>query len=892
MIETVLPVLGMKCQKCVAKVHAALAPLAGVGTVEVDLAACCARILHDPQAVAGPALVAAIETAGFRVADAPGEGSPFPAPPAVSGEEAVRITLQLGGMSCANCARTIERGVSLLAGVQSVSVNFATEKLVAACDPACLSAETLIARIADLGYPARLPAGQGEDGKLKFAIQGMHCASCAATIEKKLRSLPGMGAATVNFAEETATVVFDPQRLDRQEIFSAVEDAGYVPLARRGSAEEEKEARSQRRWLILSALLTLPILPLMYLVPWGEATVYLIALLATIVQFSAGLTFYRGAWTSLKNGSANMDVLVALGISAAYGYSLAVLLGLFGLSGAVFFETGAMLVTFIRFGKWLEARAKGRASQALKALLQLRPDRARLLLDGREEEVPVSRVRVGDRVVILAGEKIPVDGVVLEGESAVDEAMVTGEAVPLDKSPGDAVTGATINQTGRLVVKATRIGEETVLAQIVRMVEDAQGDKAPIQRLADAVSNRFVPAVVSISVLTFLVWFLLLEAPFIFAFKMAIAVLVIACPCALGLATPTAIMVGSAVGLSAGILFKRASVLENIARLQVLLLDKTGTLTTGEFSVSDLIPVSGGDPRELLRLAAALESTSNHPLARGVVARARREGIALPAVSGAREVAGHGLFAEVEGGTFLAGNQRLMEREGIDVAPLSAEASALGAVGKSLIYLARNGVLLGVLGLFDTLKDNAGETVRRLRALGLKTVMITGDRREAAHAVAALLGIDAVEAEVLPGDKQAVVRRYQEQGLVVGMVGDGINDAPALAQADIGIAIGSGTDVAKETGDIVLVKGDILDVERGIRLGRKTLAKIRQNLFWAFFYNIVGIPIAAGVLYPAFGIVLKPEFAGLAMAFSSVSVVTNSLLLKRYAAKLPGGNQP
>ncbi|ALC15967.1 copper-translocating P-type ATPase [Desulfuromonas soudanensis] len=891
MIETVLPVRGMKCQKCASKVHAALAPLAGVGTVEVDLAGCCARILHDPLSVDGPALAAAIEEAGFRVAAVPGEGAPLPEPSVVPGGEAVRITLQLGGMSCANCARTIERRVALLAGVQSVSVNFATEKLVAACDPDRLGAETLIARIADLGYPARLPAAQGEDGRLKFAIQGMHCASCAATIEKKLRSLPGMGAATVNFAEETATVVFDPQRLDRQEIFSAVEEAGYAPLARRGSAEEESEARSQRRWLILSALLTLPILPLMYFLPWGEATVYLIALLATSVQFSAGLTFYRGAWTSLKNGSANMDVLVALGISAAYGYSLAALLGVFGLTGTVFFETGAMLITFIRFGKWLEARAKGRASQALKALLQLRPDRARLLLDGREQDVPVGRVRVGDRVVILAGEKIPVDGEVLEGESAVDEAMVTGEAVPRDKSPGDAVTGATINQTGRLVVKATRIGEETVLAQIVRMVEDAQGDKAPIQRLADAVSNRFVPAVVSISVLTFLVWYLLLDAPFIFAFKMAIAVLVIACPCALGLATPTAIMVGSAVGLSAGILFKRASVLENIARLQILLLDKTGTLTTGEFSVSDLIPVPGGDPRELLRLAAALESTSNHPLARGVVARARREGIELPAVSGAREVAGHGLLAEVEGGTLLAGNQRLMEREGVDVAPLSAEASALGAVGKSLIYLARNGILLGVLGLFDTLKDNAAETVRRLRALGLKTVMITGDRREAAQAVAALLGIDAVEAEVLPGDKQAVVRSYQAQGLVVGMVGDGINDAPALAQADIGIALGSGTDVAKETGDIVLVKGDILDVERGIRLGRKTLAKIRQNLFWAFFYNIVGIPIAAGVLYPAFGIVLKPEFAGLAMAFSSVSVVTNSLLLKRYAAKLPGGDQ-
>jgi Cu+-exporting ATPase len=880
----------MKCQKCVAKVHAALAPLAGVATVEVNLAACHVRIIHDPQVVDRAVLSASIVDSGFQISETP---SVAPSPPVCTDSAAVfaRTTLRLGGMSCANCARTIERGVAGLAGVQSVSVNFATEKLVAAFDPARLSVETLIAKIDDLGYPAHLPAEEGEDGRLKFALQGMHCASCAATIEKKLQNLPGMGAASVNFAEETATVDFDPQRLDRQEIFSAVEDLGYTPLARRGASEEESEARTQRRWLIFSAVLTLPILPLMVLAPFGEGTANLIALLATIVQFSAGLTFYRGAWKSLKNRSANMDVLVALGISAAYGYSMLAFLQLFGISGAVFFETGAMLITFIRFGKWLEARAKGRASQALKALLQLRPDRACLLLDGREQEVPASRVRVGDLVVVRPGDKIPVDGEVIDGESAVDEAMVTGEAVPLDKSPGDSVTGATINQTGRLVVEATRIGEKTVLAQIVRMVEEAQGDKAPIQRLADAVSNRFVPAVVSISVLTFLVWYLLLDAPFIFAFKMAIAVLVIACPCALGLATPTAIMVGSAVGLSAGILFKRASVLENIARLQVLLLDKTGTLTTGKFSVSDLIPVSGGDPRELLRLAAALESTSNHPLARAVVARAAEENIALPAVGSTREIAGHGLLAEVEGVILLAGNQRLMEREGVDVAPLSDAALALGAGGKSLIYLARDGQLLGVLGLFDTLRENAAETIRRLRALGLKTVMISGDRKEAAYAVAALLGIDAVEAEVLPGDKQAVVRRYQAQGRVVGMVGDGINDAPALAQADIGIAIGTGTDVAKETGDIVLVKGDILDVERGIRLGRKTLSKIRQNLFWAFFYNIVGIPIAAGVLYPAFGIALKPEFAGLAMAFSSVSVVTNSLLLKRYATKLPGGNQ-
>jgi Cu+-exporting ATPase len=430
------------------------------------------------------------------------------------------------------------------------------------------------------------------------------------------------------------------------------------------------------------------------------------------------------------------------------------------------------------------------------------------------------------------------------------------------------------------------VGEETVLAQIVRMVEEAQGDKAPIQRLADAVSNWFVPAVVAIAAVTFVAWRLAVGQEFLFSFKMGIAVLVIACPCALGLATPTAILVGSSVGLGAGILFKRASVLENISRLDILLLDKTGTLTKGEFSVTDFVPAGGVDERELLRLAAAAESASSHPLARAVVRRASEEDLELPATESVEEVGGHGLLCTVEGSRVLAGSQRLLERENISIERVAKKVEELAKGGKSFVYVARDGDLVGVVALADTLKEGAADTVTRLRKLGLRTVMITGDRREAAQAVAAQVGVDAVEAEVLPGEKQQVVRRYQEQGYFVGMVGDGINDAPALAQADIGIAIGSGTDVAKETGDIILVKGDIRDVERGIRLGRRTLAKIKQNLFWAFFYNVVGIPIAAGLLYPAFGLVLKPEFAGLAMAFSSVSVVTNSLLLKRYAQKL------
>ena len=719
-----------------------------------------------------------------------------------------------------------------------------------------------------------------------FFVRGMHCANCARTIENKLQGLPGVESARVNFANESATVRFDSARLDDSAIFTAVEAAGYTPLPARDEGAERREAQRELSWLIFAAALSLPLMPLMWWQPFGHATHWFEAVLATVVQFSAGLTFYRGAWKSLRNRAANMDVLVAMGISAAYGYSLCALLGLFGPQGEMFFETGAMLITFIRLGKWLEARSKGKASQALRQLLALQADRARLLVDGVEQEVPASRVKVGDLVLVLPGDRVPVDGTVTDGASAVDESMVTGEAVPVAKGVGDTVTGATVNSTGRLVVQATRVGEETVLAQIVRMVAAAQGDKAPIQRLADSVANWFVPVVVVIAALTFTIWYGLAGSPFLFAFKLAIAVLVIACPCALGLATPTAIMVGSAVGLNRGILFKRAAALENTARLDVVLLDKTGTLTRGAFAVTDLLPAEGASQEELLRMAAAAEAASNHPLARAIVARAGEQGVRLPPVGKVEEIGGHGVRCEIDGKPLLAGSARLLIGEQVDIASFGDDLEHLAGEGKSAVMVAVDGRLLGAIALADTLKDHAADVIARLKQMGLQTVMISGDRRPAALAVAGQLGIDTVEAEVLPADKQAVVRSYQQRGKFVGMVGDGINDAPALAQADIGIAIGSGTDVAKETGDIILVRDDLLDVVRSIELGRGTLAKIKQNLFWAFIYNLVGIPVAAGLLYPVFGLVLKPEFAGLAMAFSSVSVVTNSLLLKRTAGTI------
>ncbi|MBW2476698.1 MAG: copper-translocating P-type ATPase [Deltaproteobacteria bacterium] len=717
-----------------------------------------------------------------------------------------------------------------------------------------------------------------------FAIQGMSCARCAQTIEKGLSRVPGVESATVNFAAEKLSVDHNPTQIDADELVARIKKLGYRALPDKDT--DLRVDRVQLYWLLLSAILTMPIMPLMWLHPFGQSTDYLVFVLSTLVQFSAGLTFYKGGWTALKNRSANMDVLVAMGITAAYVYSLLALFGIFGQAEDVFFETSAMLITFVRFGKWLELRAKGQAGQALKALLKLQADRAVLLLDGVEQDIPASQLKEDDLVVVKPGEKIPVDGIVAEGQSTVDESMVTGEAVPVTKETGDQVIGATINLNGHLVIRATRVGSESVLAQIVRMVELAQADKAPIQRLADQVSNWFVPAVALFALSTFLIWFMAIETSFLFAFKMAIAVLVIACPCALGLATPTAIMVGSSVGLSAGLLFKRASVLETIARLQVVLFDKTGTLTKGEFEVTELATTGRVRQDELVMIAAAVESNSNHPLARALVRYSREHELDIPVVRHVDEVGGHGLVCTLQGEKIVVGNDRLMNREHISVEAVEHQVNNWISKGQSVIYVAKDGQLLGALALADTLKNGADDTIIKLHQMGLKTAMITGDRQAVAEATAQQLGLDFFEAEVLPGDKMSVVKRYQQQGYLTGMVGDGINDAPALAQADIGIAIGSGADVAKETGDLILVKGDVRDVEKGIRLGRQTLAKIKQNLFWAFFYNVVGIPVAAGVFYPIFEVALKPEFAGLAMAFSSVSVVLNSLALKRVAKDL------
>lgn len=904
--QTEIPVYGMTCQHCVRRVTQALEKISGIEDVHVSLEESKANFKYNPDQVNMQAVREAIVDAGYSTQPIPEEeempddnatdgqpgistvGSSLVLPVEITGvtsekEEDSKRQFKVSGMTCANCALTIEKGVGKMPGVKSAIVNFASEKLTLELDPAIISEAEVLAKIKDLGYGAQ--AEDSEGGKQQFKVSGMTCANCALTIEKKLKNTPGVSTASVNFANETVTVEYDPNVLNLGGIFEQVRDAGYIPIENRDEPEEDRTAIRQRNWLIFSALFSLPLIPMMYLLPMTKPVIYAMFVMATFVQFTAGWTFYRGAYHALKNKSANMDVLVAMGITAAYGYSVLTTFPEIFFTGPTFFDASAVLITFVRFGKYLEAKAKGRAGQALKRLLELQADRARLLIDGEEKEVPASAVKIGDVVVVKPGEKIPVDGDIIEGEASIDESMLTGESIPVEKGPGATVIGATINKSGSIKIKTTKTGKDTVLSGIVKMIEEAQGVKPQIQRLADTISNYFVPTVVTLSVITFLIWYFVVHQSFVFAFTAAIAVLVIACPCALGLATPTAIMVGSGVGLNRGILFKSAAVLESISGLEAIGFDKTGTLTKGTPEVTDIVAYGIGEP-ELLRIAAAGENPSIHPLAQAVVARARKEGFVIGEVKDYREESGHGVVCTYKANPLLIGNIKLMQKYKIDVSAMENDFQRLAAAGKTTMYIALDGNGIGIMALADVLKESTTEAIRRLHELGLKTFMITGDNQKVASVVAKEVGIDELAAEVLPQDKINIVRKYQDQGLKVAMVGDGINDAPALAQADIGIAIGSGTDVAKETGDVILVRNDLLDVERAIRLGRKTLNKIKQNLFWALIYNTIGIPVAAGVLYPLTGQLLPPEWAGLAMAFSSVSVVTNSLLLRRYAKKL------
>jgi Cu+-exporting ATPase len=811
-------------------------------------------------------------------------------------KELERIDLPITGMSCASCAARIEKGLSNVEGVSQAIVNFAAEKATVVFHPSQTNLPHLIERVKDLGYGARIE-------KVVLPIQGMTCASCVNRVEKALSSLKGVVHVNINFATERASIEYLPGEATIKDFKKAVQEAGYqvLEVKEEDIVEKEKLAReaelSRLKWkFIIGAILLAPILILMYGAPllerWvgisKETNFFIQFLLATPVQFWAGWQFYVGFWKAARHKTSDMNTLIAVGTSAAYLYSLIVTFGphlimVKGLMVDVYFDTSAAIIVLILLGRFLEARAKGRTSEAIKKLIGLQPKTARVLRNGNEVDIPVEEVTPGDLVIVRPGEKIPVDGSVREGYSSVDESMVTGESLPVEKKAGDTVIGATMNKTGTFKFEATKVGRDTVLSQIIRLVQEAQGSKPPIARLVDVIASYFVPVVIGIAILTFITWYLFGPHPALtYAFLNFIAVLIIACPCALGLATPTSIMVGTGKGAENGILIRGAEALETAHQLNTIVLDKTGTLTKGEPSVTDIIEGERFSRKEILTMAASAEKGSEHPLGEAIVKKAKEESLNLLDPKGFQAIAGQGIEATVDSKRILLGNIKLMEEKKVRLNGLSVKAGHLSAEGKTPMFLAIEGQAAGIIAVADTLKENSKEAVEALQRMGLEVVMLTGDNERTARAIAHQIGIDRVLAEVLPEMKAEEVKRLQAEGKKVGMVGDGINDAPALAQADVGIALGTGTDVAMESSDITLIGGDLRGVVTAIALSKATIRNIRQNLFWAFAYNTILIPVAAGILFPFLGILLNPILAAGAMAFSSVTVVTNALRLRKF----------
>ncbi|MCL5411051.1 MAG: heavy metal translocating P-type ATPase [Patescibacteria group bacterium] len=750
--------------------------------------------------------------------------------------------------------------------------------------------------------------GSDKNKRVSLSLSGMHCSSCAGIIERSVKKISGIREANVNFAAEKLTVTFDETVAKVDDIIAAVKKAGYSATlidAKDTEFETKKrqhEINSLWKKFIFSFILSLPMLYFMLLdfFKWlpgaGSLPPYfgLVSLiLATPVQFIIGAGFYKGMWSSLRMKTFNMDSLIAIGTSTAYLYSLVnyvsfitknqTLIGLDGMKiPELYFETAAFLITFVILGKWLEAKAKGRTSDAIKKLMGLQAKTARVIRDGKTVDISIDEVVHGDTIIVRPGEKIPVDGVIKKGSSAVDESMVTGESIPVEKHEGDTVVGATINKTGSFEFEATRIGSETTLAQIIRLIEEAQGSKAPIQAFADRISAYFVPIVISVAILTFLIWFIPLNASLSFALMAFTAVIVIACPCALGLATPTAIMVGTGKAAEHGILIKGGEPLEEACKVNAIIFDKTGTLTKGKPEVTDILTFSDADEDEILTISASLEKSSEHPLAEAIYSYAEEENIKFDEVFNFKAIPGHGVEGTINKTKYYFGNRKLVtDVVGLDIERINRKLTRLEEQGKTAMILASKEKVLGCIAVADTVKETSREAVEKLGKLGIEVWMITGDNERTAKAIASQVGITNILAEVLPEDKANEVKKLQESGKVVAMVGDGINDAPALAQANLGIAMGSGTDVAMETGGIVIIKNDLRDVVNAIDLSKETFGKIRQNMFFALFYNVIGIPIAARI-FVSYGLVLKPELAGLAMAFSSISVVTNSLLLKYF----------
>ncbi len=794
-----------------------------------------------------------------------------------------KVELKISGMTCATCATTIEKSLSSLNGVTNAQVNLGNETAMVEYDSAKLKHADLEKAVTDAGYRVT-------NEKVVLKVGGMTCATCVKTIENSLQKLDGIVSVNVNLGAEKAYVIYNPRVLSVVDMKISIENAGYQYLGVEGEETEnleeearEKDLREKRTRVIIGFAVGIPLMILMYIpVSFPFSMAYFMLIVSTPAFIYISHPIFNAAYRSLKNKNLNMDVMYSMGIGVAFVSSI---LGTFEFiltSEFLFYETAVLLATFLTMGRYLEARAKGKTSEAIKKLMGLQPKTAIVIRDNNEVEIPIEDVQINDVVVVKPGGKLPVDGTVIDGESYVDESMITGESIPVLKKKGDIVVGGTFNKNSVIKFRATKIGKDTVLSQIIKLVEEAQGSKPPVQRIADVAVSYFIPTVLAIAVLSFIAWYVVLGNTLLFSLTALISVLVIACPCALGLATPTAVTVGIGRGAELGVLIKSGEALEISEKLTTIVFDKTGTLTKGEPEVTDIIGVRIKD-EELLRLVASVEKNSQHPLAEAIVRKAEEKGIRLGESKGFDTFGGKGVLAKVDGKEVLIGNRILFEERNISF-PKEVEEKIVRfeSEGKTAILIALSNKISGVIAIADTLKETTKNAINEFKNMKLKVVMITGDNKRTAHAIARQIGIENVLAEVLPKDKANEVKKLQEKGEIVAFVGDGINDAPALAQADVGIAIGSGTDIAIESGEIVLVKDDLMDSVAGVQLSKKVMSRIKQNLFWAFAYNTALIPVAAGLLFPFFGITFKPELAGLAMAMSSVTVITLSLMLKRY----------
>lgn len=810
---------------------------------------------------------------------------------------------KIEGMTCAACAKTVERVTKKLDGVTESNVNFATEKLKINFDESKISLNEIQAAVEKAGYKA---VTEAISKTLK--IQGMTCAACAKNVEKATKKLGGVIESNVNFATENLTISYEPSKVKVSEIKQAIEKAGYKAIEEEASTTDadkerkEKEIKSLWHRFIISAIFTLPLLymamghmlgeqlgiklpevidPMMN--PWNFAIVQLILVLPSMI---VGYKYFTIGFKSLFRGNPNMDTLIAIGTSAAFLYGIYAIyqinLGNVDYANELYFEAGGTILTLITLGKYLESVTKGKTSEAIKKLMGLAPKTAIIIKDGKELKISIDEVEVGDIIVVKPGEKMPVDGVVTEGNTSVDESMLTGESIPVEKNAGDNIIGASINKNGIIKYKATKVGKDTALAQIIKLVEDAQGSKAPIAKLADVISGYFVPVVIALATLSALAWYIFDGETVVFALTIFISVLVIACPCALGLATPTAIMVGTGKGAENGVLIKSGAALETTHKIKTIVFDKTGTITEGKPKVTDIIVSNGMSENELLQLTASAEKGSEHPLGEAIVKGAEDNGLEFKNLDFFKAIPGHGIEVKIDGKEILAGNRKLMDERKISLKSLEETSNKLAEEGKTPMYVAINNEAAGIIAVADTVKESSKRAIEKLHQMGIEVAMITGDNKRTAAAIAKQVGIDRILAEVLPQDKANEVKKLQAEGKKVAMVGDGINDAPALAQADIGIAIGSGTDVAMESADIVLMRSDLMDVPTAIQLSKSTIRNIKQNLFWAFGYNTAGIPVAMGLLYLFGGPLLNPMIAAAAMSLSSVSVLANALRLKRF----------